>query len=47
MDPVTDITQAVGLAWLLPLASFMLIVFFGPRMGKPASKAGTWRPARS
>jgi NADH:ubiquinone oxidoreductase subunit 5 (subunit L)/multisubunit Na+/H+ antiporter MnhA subunit len=24
----------LGLAWLLPLASFTLIVFFGPRMGK-------------
>jgi NADH-quinone oxidoreductase subunit L len=24
----------LGLAWLLPLASFVLIVFFGPRMGR-------------
>ena len=24
----------LGLAWLLPLASFALIVFFGPRMGR-------------
>jgi NADH-quinone oxidoreductase subunit L len=24
----------LGLAWLLPLASFVLILFFGPRMGK-------------
>ncbi|MGH7140280.1 MAG: hypothetical protein ACREHD_31465, partial [Pirellulales bacterium] len=24
----------LGIAWLLPLVSFTLIVFFGPRMGK-------------
>ena len=30
------------LAWLLPLASFALIVLFGPRMGK-AGKAGRLR----
>jgi NADH:ubiquinone oxidoreductase subunit 5 (subunit L)/multisubunit Na+/H+ antiporter MnhA subunit len=29
----------LGAAWLLPLASFTLIVFFGPRMGKHGSKA--------
>ena len=26
-------------AWLLPLASFALIVFFGPRMGRAGNKA--------
>ena len=40
MDPVTTLPKLLGLAWLLPLASFTLIVFFGPRMGKAGSKAG-------
>jgi len=30
----------LGLAWLLPLASFAAIVFFGPRMGKGGKGAG-------
>ena len=30
----------LGLAWLLPLASFALIVLFGPRMGKAGVTAG-------
>jgi NADH-quinone oxidoreductase subunit L len=30
----------LGVAWLLPLVSFTLIVFFGPRMGKAGNKAG-------
>ena len=30
----------LGLAWLLPLASFALIVLFGPRMGKAGHGAG-------
>ena len=31
----------LGIAWLLPLASFTLIVFFGPRMGqRTATDAG-------
>ena len=38
MDVLADMNSLLplllGLAWLLPLASFVLIVFFGPRMGK-------------
>jgi NADH-quinone oxidoreductase subunit L len=34
MEPTTLLPLLLGLAWLLPLASFALIVFFGPRMGK-------------
>ena len=30
----------LGLAWLLPLASFVLILLFGPRMGKAGRGAG-------
>src|SRR5690242_20540951 len=30
----------LGAAWLLPLASFTLIVLFGPRMGKHGAGAG-------
>lgn len=30
----------LGIAWLLPLASFVLIVFIGPRMGKHGVLAG-------
>jgi hypothetical protein len=33
MDPA-NLPTLLGIAWLLPLASFTLIVFFGPRMGK-------------
>ncbi len=33
------IPSLLGLAWLLPLASFVLIVFFGPRMGKAGKHA--------
>ena len=33
MDLATQLPQLLGLAWLLPLASFVLILFFGPRMG--------------
>ena len=40
MDPVSTLPKLLGLAWLLPLASFTAIVFFGPRMGKAGSKAG-------
>ena len=29
----------LALAWLLPLASFALIVLFGPRMGRAGNKA--------
>jgi NADH-quinone oxidoreductase subunit L len=34
MEPTTLLPLLLGLAWLLPLASFALIVLFGPRMGK-------------
>jgi proton-translocating NADH-quinone oxidoreductase chain L len=40
MDPVSILPKLLGIAWLLPLASFTLILFFGPRMGKAGSKAG-------
>jgi len=40
MDPVSTLPVLLGLAWLLPLASFTLIVFFGPRMGHAGAKAG-------
>ena len=36
----------LALAWLLPLASFVLIVLFGPRMGEPARRPPTWPPRR-
>jgi NADH-quinone oxidoreductase subunit L len=32
--------RLLGTAWLLPLASFVAIVFFGPRMGKAGKCAG-------
>lgn len=34
MELTSTLPLLLGLAWLLPLASFVLIVFFGPRMGK-------------
>ena len=34
MDLNQTLPLLLGLAWLLPLASFALIVLFGPRMGK-------------
>ncbi len=40
MDPITTLPKLLGIAWLLPLASFVLILFFGRRMGKAGSKAG-------
>jgi NADH-quinone oxidoreductase subunit L len=40
MDPVSTLPILLGLAWLVPLASFTLIVFFGPRMGKHGQGAG-------
>ncbi len=33
MNPATTLPVLLGLAWLLPLASFALIVFFGKHMG--------------
>jgi proton-translocating NADH-quinone oxidoreductase chain L len=40
MDPDSTLPLLLGLAWLLPLASFTLILFFGPRMGKAGLGAG-------
>ncbi len=40
MDPVTTLPLLLGLAWLVPLVSFALIVLFGPRMGKAGVGAG-------
>lgn len=39
MDPSTTLPTLLALAWLLPLVSFTLIVFFGPRMGHHGEKA--------
>ncbi len=39
MDPQTALPKLLAIAWLLPLASFALILLFGPRMGK-AGKGG-------
>lgn len=33
MDLAAQLPTLLGLAWLVPLASFVLILFFGPRMG--------------
>ena len=33
MDLAAQLPLLLGLAWLTPLASFVLILFFGPRMG--------------
>jgi NADH:ubiquinone oxidoreductase subunit 5 (subunit L)/multisubunit Na+/H+ antiporter MnhA subunit len=40
MDLNQTLPMLLGLAWLLPLASFALIVLFGPRMGKAGRGAG-------
>ena len=40
MDFSTLLPKLLGLAWLLPLASFALIVFWGRRMGKGGKCAG-------
>ena len=41
MDLASQLPQLLGLAWLLPLASFVLILFFGPRMG-PHGRNAAW-----
>jgi len=33
MDPASSLPLLLGLAWLVPLASFVVILFFGPRLG--------------
>ena len=40
MNLTTLLPTLLGLAWLLPLASFVLIVFFGKRMGHGGKAAG-------
>ena len=40
MDLTQTLPILLGLAWLLPLVSFALIVLFGPRMGKAGHCAG-------
>jgi NADH-quinone oxidoreductase subunit L len=40
MDLSQTLPVLLGIAWLLPLASFALIVFFGPRMGPHGKLAG-------
>ena len=40
MDFSTLLPKLLGLAWLLPLASFALIVFWGRRMGNGGKCAG-------
>jgi NADH-quinone oxidoreductase subunit L len=39
MDLASQLPRLLGLAWLLPLASFVLILFFGPRMGRHGRNA--------
>ena len=40
MEATRLLPLLLGTAWLLPLASFAVIVFFGPRMGKGGRGAG-------
>ena len=39
MDIAAQLSLLLGLAWLAPLASFVAILFFGPRMGKHGRNA--------
>ncbi|MFM9058952.1 MAG: NADH-quinone oxidoreductase subunit L [Planctomycetaceae bacterium] len=39
MDPALRLPTLLGLAWLVPLVSFVAILFFGPRMGKHGKNA--------
>jgi NADH-quinone oxidoreductase subunit L len=41
MDLATQLPTLLGLAWLVPLASFVLILFFGPKMG-PHGRNAAW-----
>jgi proton-translocating NADH-quinone oxidoreductase chain L len=41
MDLAAQLPLLLGLAWLAPLASFVAILFFGPRMG-PHGKNAAW-----
>jgi len=40
MDPESTLPLLLAAAWLVPLVSFTLILFFGPRMGKAGHLAG-------
>ncbi|MGA2616150.1 MAG: NADH-quinone oxidoreductase subunit L [Thermoguttaceae bacterium] len=40
MDLTTLLPTLLGLAWLLPLGSFVLILFWGPRLGRGGRGAG-------
>jgi NADH-quinone oxidoreductase subunit L len=41
MDLAAQLPTLLGLAWLVPLASFVAILFFGPRMG-PHGRNAAW-----
>ena len=41
MDSASTLPMLLGLAWLVPLASFVAILFFGPRMG-PHGRNAAW-----
>jgi NADH-quinone oxidoreductase subunit L len=41
MDLAAQLPMLLGLAWLAPLASFVAILFFGPRMG-PHGRNAAW-----
>ena len=41
MDLAAQLPLLLGLAWLTPLASFVLILLFGPRMG-PHGRNAAW-----
>jgi hypothetical protein len=41
MDLSSQLPLLLGLAWLAPLASFVAILFFGPRMGQHG-KNSSW-----
>ena len=40
MDPASSLKWLLGIAWLLPLMSFGLIVLLGPKMGRAGRHAG-------
>ncbi|MHB9044508.1 MAG: NADH-quinone oxidoreductase subunit L [Pirellulales bacterium] len=40
MEPATTLPLLLGLAWLVPLASFVLILLAGPRLGKAGVLGG-------
>ena len=40
MELANTLPMLLGLAWLVPLGSFVLILLFGPRMGRAGRGAG-------